>query len=85
MYCSCVMASITVTLSTEAPARLKKNKLPGDSFSDVILREMPDPCETAGELLDRLESIEVPKADPILRAAMLAGRGRRSNRNLQRK
>ena len=76
---------VTITLNTEAAARLKKNKLPGDSFSDVVLREMPNPCETAGELLDRLESIEVPKANPKLRAAMLAGRGRRSNRQLPRK
>jgi hypothetical protein len=71
---------VTVTLNTEAAVRLKKNKLPGDSYSDVILREMPDPCETAGELLDRLESMQVPKADPRLRVALLAGRGRRSNR-----
>jgi predicted CopG family antitoxin len=70
------MPSITITLSTEAHARLKKLKAAGDSFSDVILRELPDPCLTAGELLDRLESMEVPKADPKLRAAMLAGRGR---------
>ncbi len=74
---------VTITLNTEAAARLKKNKLPGDSYSDVVLREMPDPCETAGELLDRLENMEVPKADPNLRATMLAGRGRRSNRKLR--
>lgn len=76
------MAYTTITVNTEAAARLKKNKLPGDSYSDVILREMPNPCETAGELLEALESTEVPKADPKLRAAFLAGRGRRSNRSL---
>lgn len=74
------MPSITITLSVEAYARLKKLKEPGDSYSDVILRELPDPCLTAGELLDRLEREGVPKADPKLRAAWLAGRGRRSNR-----
>ena len=78
--CFVCMPSITVTLSTEAHARLKKLKEAGDSFSDVILRELPDPCLTAGELLDRLEKMDVPKADPKLRAAMLAGRGRRSHR-----
>jgi hypothetical protein len=74
------MPSICINISTEAHSRLKKFKGPRDSFTDVILRELPDPCLTAGQLLDRLESIELPKADPKLRAAMLAGRGRRSNR-----
>jgi hypothetical protein len=36
------MPSITVTLSSEAYARLKKLKEPGDSFSDVIVRS----CES---------------------------------------
>jgi predicted CopG family antitoxin len=75
------MASITVTLSTEAHARLKKRKLPGDSFSDVILRELPLSWETAGEVVDGLYEIDdLPKVNPKLRAAVLAGRGRRSPR-----
>ena len=74
------MPSITITLSTEAHARLKKLKTPGDSYSDVILRELPNPCFTAGELLDRLEAEGGPPADPKLRATWRAGRGRRSNR-----
>jgi predicted CopG family antitoxin len=74
------MPSITITLNPEAHARLKKLKEAGDSFSDVILRELPDPCLTAGELLERLEREGVPKAEPKLRAAWRAGRGRRSNR-----
>ncbi len=73
---------VTITLNTRAAARLKKNKLPGDSYSDVVLREMPDPCETAGEVYERLHSIEAPRANPKLRAKLLAGRGRRSNRAL---
>jgi len=67
-------------VSVEAHKRLKKLKGPGDSFSDVILRELPNPRDTAGELLDRLEGLQLPKADPKLRAAVLAGRGRRSKR-----
>ncbi len=55
------MASICINVSTEAHARLKKLKGPGDSFSDVILRELPNPCDTAGELLDRLEGLQLPK------------------------
>jgi predicted CopG family antitoxin len=78
------MAFKTLTISIEAHARLKKLKGPGDSFSDVILRELPEPCTTAGEVLDWLNSTQVPKANPKLRAAMLAGRGRRSHRHTRR-
>jgi hypothetical protein len=60
----CMKSYVTITLNTEAVARLKRNKLPGDSYSDVVLREMPDCGETAGELLHRLERVEVPKANP---------------------
>jgi len=74
------MAFVTLTINTEAHRRLKKLKGPGDRFSDVILRELPEPWETAGDVLDGLESMQIPKADPELRAAILAGRGRRSPR-----
>ena len=74
------MASTNVNLNEAAYKRLKKLKLPGDSFSDVLLRELPDPCETAGELLDHFTKQGVPAANPKLRDAMLKGRGRRSNR-----
>jgi predicted CopG family antitoxin len=79
MYSAC-MASTNVNISDAAYQRLKKLKLPGDSFSDVLLRELPDPCETCGEVLDYFEKQGVPKADPKLRQAMLEGRGRRSKR-----
>jgi predicted CopG family antitoxin len=74
------MAFVTLTINTEAHSRLKKLKAPGDSFSDVILRELPEPWETAGDVLEGLERMQVPKADPALRAAVLTGRGRRSPR-----
>lgn len=74
------MASVCINVSVEAHERLKKLKGPGDSFSDVILRELPNPCDTAGELLDRLETLQLPRPDVKLRAAVLAGRGRRSKR-----
>ena len=74
------MAFVTLTINTEAHRRLKKLKTPGDSFSDVILRELPEPWETAGDVLDGLKGMQAPKADPELRAAVLAGRGRRSPR-----
>ena len=74
------MATTTIALTQNAYERLKKQKLPGESFSDVVLREIPEPLETAGQILDYFESHPVPKANPKRRAAMLAGRGRRSNR-----
>ena len=75
----------TISVNDRAIARLRKNKLPGDTYSDVILRELPDPADTLGELLDCWEHEEGPKANPKLRAAMLSGRGRRSNRPAPRK
>ena len=80
------MPSINVTLSTAAHARLKKHKGRGDSFSDVVLREVPElPLETCGQIEDFFKAHGVPKADPRLRQAMLSGRGRRSKRSFPRK
>ena len=70
------MAFVTLRITAEAYRRLKKLKVPGDSFSDVILRELPDPWETAGDVLNGLERMQVTKSDPRFRAAVLAGRGR---------
>lgn len=74
------MAFVTLTINTEAHNRLKKLKAPGDSFSDVILRELPEPWQTAGDVLNGLAAMQVPQADPGLRAAVITGRGRRSPR-----
>ena len=74
------MATVSITVSQEAYKRLKKLKLPGDSFSDVIVRELPEPCDTGAELLESFQRRPVPKADPELRRIVLAGRGRRSRR-----
>lgn len=50
------MPSITITVSAEAHARLKKLKQRNESFSEVILRAVPEPpARTAGELLEMLE------------------------------
>ncbi len=74
------MATTTIALTQPAYERLKRQKLPGESFSDVVLREIPTPLATAGEILDYFEAHPVPRANLKLRAAMLSGRGRRSNR-----
>lgn len=78
------MANWNITIKEEAYKRLKKLKQPGDSFTDVILRELPDPLETAGEILDYFEKHPVPKANPKLLEAMLSCRGRRSRRGRNR-
>ena len=79
MYNLC-MSFRNIGISDEAYARLKKFKMPGDSFSEVILRELPEPCETAGEIENYFKEHGVPKANPMLRQALQAGRGRRSHR-----
>ena len=73
------MSFRNIGINDEAYARLKKFKMPGDSFSEVILRELPEPCETAGQVEDFFKQHGVPKANPKLRQAMLTGRGRRSH------
>lgn len=79
MQFSC-MPFTTITISTDAHARLRKLKEPGDSFSDVILRNVHQPCETAGELLEAFKNVELPPMDPRRLALLKSGRGRRSNR-----
>ncbi len=74
------MAFKTLTVSLEAHNRLKKYKLPGESFTEVILRELPEPALTAGEVLDRLESMPPPNIDRKALEALRKGRGRRSPR-----
>ena len=72
--------SISITLTKTAYDRLKKLKEPGQSFSQVVLRELPERLETCGELEDYFARHGVPKANPKLERAMLSGRGRRSKR-----
>ncbi len=49
------MPSITISVSAEAHARLKKLKEGKESFSDLILRQLPEPCDTGVEILASLE------------------------------
>lgn len=74
------MAFKTITIDVEAYNRLKELKEPGDSFTDVLMRELRQPLKTAGEIEEYYSKHGVPKANPKLRRAMLAGRGRRSKR-----
>jgi hypothetical protein len=55
---------VCINVNTVAYGRLKNRKGPGESFSDVILREVPEkPLETCGELEDYFKARGVPKAD----------------------
>ena len=73
--------SINITLTKAAYERLKKLKEPGESFSEMVLREMPERLKTCGEVEDYFAKRGVPKASARLERAMLAGRGRRSKRS----
>jgi predicted CopG family antitoxin len=72
--------SVSITLKRPAYERLKKLKEPGDSFSDVVMRELPERIDTLGDMEDYFAKHGVPKANPKLEERMLSGRGRRSNR-----
>jgi predicted CopG family antitoxin len=76
------MATITVTLSTEAHRRLKRLKQGKESFSDVILRELPERAYTCGELLDVMGKAFAGRklTDPERMRAVENGRKRRSKR-----
>jgi hypothetical protein len=72
--------SVSITLKRPAYERLKKLKEPGESFSDVVIRHLPQPCDTCAEVEDYLTKNGVPAADPVLRQKMIQGRSRRSKR-----
>ena len=74
------MAFKTLTITEEAHQRLKQHKLPGESFTQVILRELPEPLETAGDVLDFLTSQPPVRLDRKALEAVRRGRGRRSPR-----
>jgi predicted CopG family antitoxin len=74
------MATVTVSLTAEAHERLKALKEEDETYSDVILRELPQKARTAGELIDMLMSRPTPAVDPKLMAEVRRGRGRRSPR-----
>jgi predicted CopG family antitoxin len=75
------MATITLTVTTEAHDKLKKLKVGKESFSEMLMRELPDRANTCGEVLEKLEGKELPPMDPDLLKAVRRGRGRRSGSN----
>jgi len=72
--------SINITLTKPAYDRLRKLKEPGESFSQMVLRELPERLATCGELEDYFAKHGVPKANPELEQAMLSSRGPRTRR-----
>jgi len=74
------MATITLTVTTEVHEKLKKLKVGKESFSEMLMRELPDRANTCGEVLEKLEGRVFPPMDPDLLKAVRGGRGRRSTR-----
>jgi predicted CopG family antitoxin len=74
------MATITLTVTTEVHDKLKRLKIGRESFSEMLIRELPDRANTCGEVLEKLEGKKLPPMDPSLLKAVRSGRGRRSNR-----
>jgi hypothetical protein len=76
------MATTTISIAADVHERLCKLRLrPEESFSPVPRRELADPFEACGELLDHFAKVGVPRANPKLRQALAQGRGRRSRRD----
>lgn len=76
------MATTTISLTDDAYEALKRLKREGQSFSEVVLENLRPKPTTCGELLDSLErDFEGVSLIPSeRRAALRAGRGRRSKR-----
>jgi len=77
------MATVNILLPDKASATLASLKDEGRGFSDVILEKLGcAPPRNAGELVDYLAKhcAGVPLMTTKRRAALRAGRGRRSNR-----
>jgi len=72
----------TITITQGAYEVLRKLKRGEQSFSEVITENLKPRAETCGELLDELERdfVGVNLLNPERTKALLAGRGRRSNR-----
>jgi hypothetical protein len=75
------MATTTISIATDVHERLcRLRSRPKESFSAVLRRELPQPLETCGELLDHFAKAGVPRANRTRRQALAKGRGRRSHR-----
>ena len=77
------MATLTLTVTTEVYDKLRKLKIGKESFSQMLMRELPDRANTCGEVLEKLEGKELPPMGPNLLKAVRRGRGRRSRRSFE--
>ena len=69
----------TITIDDEAYKLLSALKrLPGDSFTKVILRHLNRPADTGGELLEAMEKLPPPDVDLVVLKRIERERGKRS-------
>ena len=71
------MATTTISISDQAYKALKSRKEPGESFSETILRELPPPFETLGDLEDYYSKAGVPPANPKRKALLRGAKAKR--------
>jgi len=81
------MAKRTISLTAEAYDTLVRLKQKRESFSEMIVKHLRPKPRTCGELLDELErEFEgVQLFDPPLIKKVKEGRGRRSDRPVQKR
>jgi hypothetical protein len=75
------MAHRTITISEEAYRRLRKNKRPGESFTEVILEVVPDSSETIGEAMQKGWELLNPGKPLPVRLKPATRRARHGNRS----
>ncbi len=69
----------TITIGDEAYKLLSALKrLPGESFTKVILRHLNRPADTGGELLEAMEKLPPPDVDLVVLKRTERERGKRS-------
>jgi len=68
------MACTTISVNAAALRQLRAARGKGESYSDVIIRQVHRPSRTCGELLEALEGMELTPLDDELETIVMARR-----------